>query len=203
MKYLIGFICFSLVISASISQNSASEEFETVCANPEDPKCAKFMIRAAIDFISSKSSENLLDSSSEDFLYGFYMGIQKNPLYPSFCVQSFTPLSVSYSALITGFESIFTTMDLNYLFVSITNFNDYSNKLVSSWDLCGGNNLVTILESLGTANGIGNAIVNIGNNYSQIMTNLQLMSTSIENKEYINAGVAFGQIVSGLLEFSI
>ncbi|CAG9325151.1 unnamed protein product [Blepharisma stoltei] len=203
MKYLVIFICLSLALAIPSSAHASIKEFEKICSDPKSQKCVFYLITKAIELANFKGSENLLGSGFQDFFYGIYLGIQENPISPGFCVNSFTPLSYSYSQLRQSIISIFTELNLNYLFAAITNFNYYNNKLVNSWDLCGGNYLSTILPNLFTEDGFGNLIVNFGASYAQIIENWEKLVENAGNNNYINAGAACGEILSDLLDFSI
>lgn len=198
MKNLIACIIVFTLISTSYADAVSMDEFKKSCSDFESAQCKQYLYQTLTKILTS---DDFLASSAEDFGYGFYLGIQKNPLYPSTCIQSFTALSYSSSQLYSTFVSIFSTLNLNYLFQSITNFNDYSNKLTSSWDLCKGNSLQTTLNSLSTTTGFSTLLINLGSNYSNVVINIDLMNSSLENGEYINAGVAAGQITSSLLNF--
>lgn len=123
-------------------------------------------------------------------LEGIIEGLQLTPSNPSPCVESFSSISSSYSAVIATFDSI----GINTIFDFLNNFNSFVNQFVASYDLC---NYSTIAAKYfaDRQTALLNFSINFFANIVKIYKTFSNLNTYVLSNDYLNEGICIGKII--------
>ncbi|OMJ83421.1 hypothetical protein SteCoe_15641 [Stentor coeruleus] len=132
----------------------------------------------------------LKETSYGVFIEGLIQGIQVDPATPSNCVKSYDSISTSYDQLV----STFNTLTEDILFDFISNFNNFVNQFVASYDLC---NYVSIADKYfkdkNTA--LLNFLINAFGNFSLFLASISDFLKSAGSRDYYNMGYYAGEMI--------
>jgi hypothetical protein len=144
----------------------------------------------------------LLKSTLNQFLEGVYEGMQLNPKNPSSCCRELDNLKPTFEVMTDELLDTFRNMQLSHMSDVIQEFQDFANLLDSSVDRCEFQRLATTIHEMSTAEGMSAVAMRMTTSYASLMKNWSTFVTNIESNPAV-AGVAFGKIVSVVLNYHI
>lgn len=146
----------------------------------------------SISFLASANTTlaPLKETNYEFFLEGFIQGIQDDPGNQSNCVKSYDSISTSYDQLLSTFD----TLTADILFDFITNFNNFVNQFVASYDLC---NYVNIADKYfkDQKTAFLNLLINVSANFPAFLDSISSFLIAVGDSDYYNMGLFTGEII--------
>ncbi|OMJ80155.1 hypothetical protein SteCoe_19649 [Stentor coeruleus] len=121
---------------------------------------------------------------------GFIQGIQIDPATPSNCVKSYDSVSTSYELLL----STFSTLTTDVLFDFISNFNNFVNQFVASYNLC---NYVNIADKYfkDQRTALLNFLINSFGNFPSFLKSIADFLNAAGTNDYYNMGYFVGEMI--------